>query len=89
LGAAPIGEAASLLRDRNFVKGPGHRLRVISILRLDFDSCLHLQVVWESHTFRFRGPAYRILEKQNHLMINVRIQKKLDSSATGFAFQGF
>jgi hypothetical protein len=36
LGAAPIGEAASLLRDRNFVKGPGHRLRVISILRLDF-----------------------------------------------------
>jgi hypothetical protein len=33
--------------------------------------------------------SLRILEKQNHLMINVRIQKKLDSSATSFAFQGF
>jgi hypothetical protein len=37
---------------------------------------------------KVRGPAYRILEKQNHLMIDVRIQKKLDSSATSFAFQG-
>jgi hypothetical protein len=27
---------------------------------------VHLKVVWESGTFRFRGPAYRILEKQNH-----------------------
>jgi hypothetical protein len=32
---------------------------------------------------------YRILEKQNHLMIYARIWKKLDSSATTFAFQGF
>jgi len=33
---------------------------------------------------------YRILEKQNHLMINALIRKKLlDSSATGFAFEGF
>jgi hypothetical protein len=30
---------------------------------------------------------YRILEKQNHLMINARIRKKLDSSATDFAFK--
>jgi hypothetical protein len=29
----------------------------------------------ESGPFRLRGPAYRILEKQNHLMINVRIEK--------------
>jgi hypothetical protein len=35
------------------------------------------------------GLAYRILEKQNHLMINVRIGKRLATSATGFAFQGF
>jgi len=35
-GAAPIGEAASLLRDLNFVRGPGHCLRVISILRSGF-----------------------------------------------------
>jgi hypothetical protein len=35
-------------------------------------------VVWGSGTFGFRGPAYRILEKQNQRMINVRIQKKLD-----------
>jgi hypothetical protein len=76
LGAAPIGEAASLLRDRNFGKGPGHRLRVISILWLGFDLYVHLQLAWESGTFRFRGPAYRILEKQNHPMVNVRIQKK-------------
>jgi hypothetical protein len=32
---------------------------------------------------------FRILEKQGHLMIDARIRKKLDSSATGFAFQGF
>ena len=31
-----MGEAASLLRDRNFIKGPGHCPRVISILRLGF-----------------------------------------------------
>jgi hypothetical protein len=37
----------------------------------------------------FAVPLYRILEKQNHLMVNPRIRKKLDSSATGFAFQGF
>jgi hypothetical protein len=36
LGAAPIGEAASLLRDRNFGKGAGRCLRVISILSLGF-----------------------------------------------------
>jgi hypothetical protein len=41
-------------------------------------------------TFRLRGPAFRILEKQNHMMVN-RTENgiKLDSSATGFAFQGF
>jgi hypothetical protein len=43
----------------------------------------------ESGTVEFRGPAYRILEKQNQLMINVRMLKKLDSSATSLAFQGF
>src|SRR5690348_9753436 len=32
-------------------------------------------------------PRYRILEKQNHLMMNARIWKKLDSSASGFAFK--
>jgi hypothetical protein len=32
------------------------------------------------------GNLSRILEKQNHLMINVRIQKKLGSCATSFAF---
>jgi hypothetical protein len=32
---------------------------------------------------------WRILEKQNERIINVRIQKKLDSSAIIFAFQGF
>jgi 23S rRNA pseudouridine1911/1915/1917 synthase len=37
---------------------------------------VHLQVARESETFRFRGPAYRILEKQNHRTINVQIQKK-------------
>ena len=37
---------------------------------------MHLQVARESETFRFRGPAYRILEKQNHRTINVQIQKK-------------
>jgi hypothetical protein len=36
-----------------------------------------------------RRPGYRILEKQNHLLINARIRKRLDSSATGFVFQGF
>jgi hypothetical protein len=41
-----------------------------------FDWCVHLKVGWESGTFRFRGPAYRILEKQNHPMVNVPIQKK-------------
>jgi hypothetical protein len=90
LGAAPISEAASLSRDRNFVKIPGHRgcdQQAYGVWV--FDLCVHLQVVWESGAFSFRGPAYRILEKQNHLMINVRIQKKLDSSANTFAFQGF
>jgi hypothetical protein len=53
------------------------------------NSCLPLQVVCESGIVEFRGPAYRILEKQNQLMINVRILKKLDSSATSLAFQGF
>src|SRR5262245_16432625 len=32
------------------------------------------------------GDPPGILEKQNHLMINARIQKKLDSSATSFCF---
>src|SRR4029077_6946171 len=63
LGAAPIGEAASLLRDRNFVKGPGHCPRVIRLLRLGFRFLRALQVVWESETLRLRGPADRILEK--------------------------
>jgi hypothetical protein len=57
LGAAPIGEAASLLRDRNFLKGSGHCAHVISILVWAFDSCAHLQVVWQSETLRLRGPA--------------------------------
>jgi hypothetical protein len=39
----------------------------------------YLQVAQDSGAFRFRGLAYRILEKR----------KKLDSSATDFAFQGF
>jgi hypothetical protein len=41
-------------------------------------------------TFMLLGPAFRILEKQNHMMVN-RTENgiKLDSSATGFAFQGF
>ena len=34
-------------------------------------------------------PAYRILKKQNHLMISVRKRKKTDSSASSFALQGF
>ena len=32
---------------------------------------------------------YRILDKQNHPIINARAPNKLDSSATAFAFQGF
>ena len=36
-----------------------------------------------------RSGLVRILEKQNHLTINVRLQKKLDASTTSFAFQGF
>jgi hypothetical protein len=38
---------------------------------------------------KFRGPAYRILEKQNGRTMDAPIQKKVDSSATSFAFQGF
>jgi hypothetical protein len=43
---------------------------------------------WEQRRLPKR-PRDRILEKQNHLLINVRMQKKLESPATAFAFQGF
>jgi len=40
-----MGEAASLLRDRHFVKGLGHCPRMIIILLWPFDSHVHLQVL--------------------------------------------
>ena len=40
-----LGEAASLLRDRHFVKGLGHCPRMIIILLWPFDSHVHLQVL--------------------------------------------
>jgi len=60
-----MGEAASLLRDRHFVKGLGHCPRMIIILLWPFDSHVHLQVLPGNRVPpRFPGPAYRILEKR-------------------------
>jgi hypothetical protein len=66
LGAAPMGKAASLLRDRHFVKGLGHCPPMIIILLWPFDSHVHLEVLPGNRYLlvRFQGPAYRILEKQ-------------------------
>jgi hypothetical protein len=36
-----------------------------------------------------RGPAFRILEKQNHPMVNALTTKKIHSSERDFAVQGF
>jgi hypothetical protein len=52
-------------------------------------NAMPVQEQLRSGAFEFQGPAYRILGKQNHLMIDVRIEKKLDSFAISFAFQGF
>jgi hypothetical protein len=57
---------------------------------LVLDSHVHLLVVRKAGTIvYFRGPASRILEKQNGRTMNAPIPKKRDSSATSFAFQGF
>ena len=84
------GESGLLLRDRNLLElmllGG---IPVRGILRF-FYSYAHVQLMWKPSTLvKSLGPALSILEKQDHLMISVRLQKKLDSSVTCFAFQGF
>ena len=84
-----LGGAASLSRDRNFVKGPNHFLRMVSktvfwaLIAGAFTRRVRIRYLWVP------GPACRILEKQPLFMVNVSIPKKLDSSANSFAFQGF
>src|ERR1700756_5648701 len=60
-----LGEAASLPRDRNWlrVKRPGNSSR--SGQRSVFELCVQVQLGWTAGNFiGFFGPAYRILEKQ-------------------------
>jgi hypothetical protein len=56
---------------------------------MDLGFLMSRQLVLEFSTFGFRGPAYRILESKTNPIMNVRIQKKLDSPPTSLAFQGF
>jgi hypothetical protein len=74
-----LGEAASLLRDRKLikVKGSGQISARAQHTAFGFDSCVPIQLVLDSGSFRLCGPACRILEKQNHLMSNVWIRKNL------------
>jgi hypothetical protein len=48
-----------------------------------------LEIVLLNVPHRARALLYRFLEKQDDLLINVQMRKKLDLSATGFALQGF
>ena len=76
--AASIRRSGLALAGPKFVKGLVHCVRLISIpafgllvgARID-------EVLWESCLFGFRGPAYRILEKQNHAMTNARRLRNL------------
>jgi hypothetical protein len=81
LGAALTGQSGLASAGPKFVKGlviawaSEHTASVL-------DSHMHLPVVRKAGTFVwFRGPAYRILEKQNG--------GTMRDSATSFAFQGF
>jgi hypothetical protein len=84
-----MAEAASLLRDRNFVKDPGKSPAPDEDAAFGFfiRACIYK---WCENLVPLGSavPLYRILEKQNRLTM-ARIRKKFDSSATGFAFQGF
>jgi|SRR6516162_7153347 len=89
-GQHGLGEAASLMRDRNWL-----RVRVRSIPGATgsawfLDLRVHLQSVWESSNFTPSSvPLYRILEKQGTLVHRCAETEKLDSFAIDFAFQGF
>jgi hypothetical protein len=62
-----LGEAASLLRDRNSFKGPGNPHARNEHVAFGFSlERASLSSVKMCH-FSFLGPAYRILEKQNRL----------------------
>jgi hypothetical protein len=54
------------------------------------DSRISVKTIGSGRARLRRGPAFRILEKQNHLMVNLTENGvKLDSSAIGFAFKVF
>jgi hypothetical protein len=84
MGAASVGEAASLLA------GPKFR-------ELWLSWTLSRAPRWApegtlrkfDNLYRFFGPAYRILEKQGPANYRCTETEKLDSSAMSFAFQGF
>src|ERR1700738_5225080 len=86
-GVAPAGLGGLAHSGTEFLlrgKSPGATRITYSF----FYSCVCSSSHSESGTSRDRSPAFRILERQNHLMIMADNETKLDSSATGFAFQG-
>ena len=66
-----LGEAASLMRDRNLL---GVKVQAIPRApRLVLDLCVHLQLLWESGNFtRSSVPLIESLKSKAHLIIDAR-----------------